>query len=139
MHDDDDDREEDDLLGWRTGRRRWMRLDYHRAHAGQGEHVGKGPKNYMRSDERILHDLCERLQDAALDASEVDVHVTDGEVVLDGVVNDRFTKRALEDIAFTVRGVRDCHNRLRLASAADEQQPHGPAHDHIARVGVPRS
>jgi hypothetical protein len=124
-----------DLLGWRTGRRRWLRLD---VDVPPGQHRGKGPKNYARSDERIRDDVCERLQEADLDVGEIDVHVHDSEVTLDGVVNDRFTKRAAEDIAFTVRGVRDCHNRLRLAASSDQQRGSGVPHDVVTRVGVPR-
>ena len=139
MHEEDDDdwSEEGDLLGWRTGRRAWTWLDYGRREDG-GEGRGVGPKNYTRSEERILHDVCERLKDSDLDVSEVDVRVEDSEVILEGVVNDRFTKRAVEDIAFTVRGVRDCHNRLRLSSATEEERPPGGAHGQITRVGVPR-
>lgn len=127
-------RDEGDLLGWRTGRRRWPRLDV----APAGSDRGKGPKNYARPDDRIRDDVCERLEDSDLDVRDVDVSVRDGEVTLEGVVSDRFTKRAVEDIAFTVRGVRDCHNRLRLAPPSDETSS-GPAHSGVTRVGVPRT
>jgi hypothetical protein len=75
---------------------------------------GKGPKNYTRSDERIREDVCERLADAALDASDIDVKVTDGEVLLEGTVPDRWTERAAQDVACRVRGVKSCHNHLRV-------------------------
>ena len=119
--------EEGDLLGWRTGRRRWVRLD-----------SGTGAENDARSDERIRDDVCERLEDADLDVREIAVRVQDSEVILEGVVNDRFTKRAVEDIAFTVRGGRDCHNRLRLRPAGDEPRPVGSDRGPVARVGVPK-
>ena len=75
---------------------------------------GKGPKNYTRSDERIREDVCELLADAALDASDIDVKVTDGEVLLEGTVPDRWTERAAQDVACRVRGVKECHNQLRV-------------------------
>lgn len=45
--------EEGDLLGWRTGRRRWVRLD--------------------PNDERLCDDVDERLEDADLDVGEIEV------------------------------------------------------------------
>lgn len=81
---------------------------------------GKGPKNYARSDERIREEVCELLADADLDASEIEVEVTGGEVVLTGTVEDRWAKREAEDIACRARGVKDCQNHLRL-------QPRGPS------------
>jgi hypothetical protein len=119
--------EEGDLLGWRTGRRRWVRLD-----------PGAGPENDPRDDERIRDDVCERLEDADLDVGEIVVRVDDSEVILEGMVNDRFTKRAVEDIAFTVRGVRDCHNRLRLRPAGEEPRTAGSDRGPVTRVGVPK-
>jgi len=76
---------------------------------------GLGPKNWTRSDERILEEVCERLADADIDASEIDVTVQGGEVTLAGTVPDRRTKHDAEDIACRARGVKDCHNRLRVA------------------------
>jgi hypothetical protein len=75
---------------------------------------GKGPKNYTRSDERIREDVCERLADAALDASDIDVKVTDGVVLLEGTVPDRWTERAAHDVACRARGVKRCDNQLRV-------------------------
>ncbi|HET6585937.1 MAG TPA: BON domain-containing protein [Nannocystaceae bacterium] len=76
---------------------------------------GKGPKNYVRSDERIREDACELLAAADLDASEIDVTVRDGEVMLEGTVEDRSAKRRAEDVVARARGVKDVHNHLRLA------------------------
>ena len=83
-------------------------------HATSTSLRGKGPKNYTRSDERIREDVCERLADAALDASDIDVKVTDGEVLLEGTVPDRWTERAAQDVACRVRGVKHCDNQLRV-------------------------
>lgn len=81
-----------------------------------GEHDlrGKGPKNYRRSDDRIREEVCEMLEDADIDASEIDVKVREGEVTLEGSVKDRWSKREAEDVVCGVRGVKDCHNQLRL-------------------------
>lgn len=75
---------------------------------------GKGPKNFTRSDERILEDVCHLLEDADVDASRIEVRVTQGEVTLEGNVDDRASKRAVEDIVYDTRGVKQCHNLLRV-------------------------
>lgn len=77
-------------------------------------HAGKGPKGYVRSDERIREDICDRLSDDdEIDASEITVTVTKGEVRLEGSVADRYAKHRAEDIAESVSGVRDVSNHLR--------------------------
>jgi len=78
-----------------------------------GPHVGKGPRNYSRTDERIYEVACERMtRHGRLDAHDIDVEVQDGEVTLTGNVSDRRAKRLAEDIVDSVYGVRDVHNRL---------------------------
>ena len=80
-----------------------------------GPFTGVGPKGYQRSDERIEEDVCERLkQHGHLDASDIDVRVEAGEVILEGRVDTRLAKRMAEDTAATVMGVRDVRNRLRV-------------------------
>jgi hypothetical protein len=82
----------------------------------RGPHSGKGPKGYRRSDERLREDVSESLSaDGDLDASEISVEVADGEVTLEGTVVDRPSKRHAENLAERVAGVRDVHNRLRIA------------------------
>ncbi len=54
---------------------------------------GRGPKGYVRSDERIREEVCELLADADVDASEITVTVEDGEVTLLGTVDSRHAKR----------------------------------------------
>ena len=79
-------------------------------------HRGKGPKNYQRSDDRIREDVCERLaMDDDVDASDLEVTVSGGTVVLAGSVTDRWAKRRAEDIAESVAGVRDIENQIRVA------------------------
>ena len=81
----------------------------------QREHRGRGPKNYRRSDERIKEDVNDRLSDDYyVDASEVEVSVSNTEVTLTGTVNSREDKRRAEDIAESVSGVTNVENRLRV-------------------------
>lgn len=82
-------------------------------------HRGKGPKNYNRSDDRIKEDINDRLSDDPfIDASEIEVTVTNGEVTLTGSVDHRSTKRRAEDLAEAVSGVKNVENRIRVTSNA---------------------
>ena len=77
---------------------------------------GRGPKNWRRSDERILEVVSELLTDHdGVDATDIEVKVQDGEVTLEGTVGSRWQKRLAEDIAASCGGVHDVHNRLRVA------------------------
>lgn len=77
---------------------------------------GRGPKGYIRSDERIREDVCDRLSDDPLvDASEVDVAVASCEVTLTGTVDTREERRRAEDCAERVSGVTHVQNNLRVA------------------------
>jgi len=79
-------------------------------------HRGRGPKGYVRSDDRIKEDVSERLMDDGhLDASDIEVTVQDGEVTLGGTVSERFAKRHAEDIAERASGVKHVQNNLRVA------------------------
>lgn len=85
---------------------------------GQQEqsHRGKGPKNYTRSDDRIKEDVCDHLSDeGSLDASEIEVEVSEREVTLSGTVDSRQAKRRAEDCAEDVSGVRHVQNNLRVS------------------------
>ena len=78
-----------------------------------GPHVGRGPRGYRRTDERVRDDVCQWMSDdARLDARQIDVSVRDGDVTLEGCVDDRAARRLAEDIAAAVPGVRDVFNRL---------------------------
>ncbi len=58
-----------------------------------GPYTGRGPRGYVRSDERILEDVCERMsRHGQLDAGNIDVEVKDGEVYLAGDVASRSEK-----------------------------------------------
>jgi osmotically-inducible protein OsmY len=77
-------------------------------------HRGKGPRNYRRSDERILDDIIERIVSRRIDASDVDIRIDKGEVVLTGRIDDKRSRRALEDLVDEVPGVCQVENRIRL-------------------------
>jgi hypothetical protein len=80
-----------------------------------GEHRGKGPRSYKRTDDRILEEINERMCDNPyLDASDVEVTVSDGDVILTGHVEDRDAKRLAEDIGEEVTGVQNVENRLHV-------------------------
>jgi len=114
------DRAADEVLSWfggpegeRGGRREDPRGG--RAAHGAGKFRGRGPRNYSRSDERIREEVCDHLTDNEwLDASDVEVHVTAGEVVLSGAVDSRYAKRLAEGIAESVSGVTNVSNNLRV-------------------------
>lgn len=83
------------------------------------DHRGRGPRDYVRSDERISDDVHDVLtDDPHVDASDVRVTVRDGEVTLDGEVSSRFEKRRAEDCADSVSGVRHTQNNLRIRNAS---------------------
>ena len=85
-----------------------------------GQHRGRGPRGYQRSDARILEDVNDRLtEDPHIDASEIEVRVENREVTLTGTINSRFEKRHAEDLAESVSGVTHVQNNLRIQQAAD--------------------
>lgn len=93
---------------------------------GEGErsHRGRGPRNYVRSDERIREDVNDRLTDDAwLDASEIEVHVAKCEVTLSGTVARREDRRRAEDLAEHVSGVRHVQNNIRVQPTGGEDRP----------------
>ena len=84
-------------------------------YAQGGQHRGRGPKGYSRSDERVREDVSDRLaDDPMVDASDIEVQVSQGEVTLSGHVDSRTAKRRAEDCAEGVSGVRHVQNNLRV-------------------------
>jgi osmotically-inducible protein OsmY len=82
-------------------------------------HVGHGPRNYRRSDERIREDVNDRLtDDYYLDASDIEVSVNDCVVTLTGRVDSRNDKRRAERVVESVTGVTDVTNQLRVGQSA---------------------
>ena len=83
--------------------------------SGQGSFAGRGPRNYQRSDERIREEVNERLtDDHRVDASDIEVEVRNGEVILRGRVDERRDKRMAEEVVENLPGVKDVRNELRV-------------------------
>lgn len=92
---------------WRPGSARYG--PWHRGY------MGRGPKNYRRSDTRIAEDVNDALMMSAdVDASEVEVTVENGVVCLSGAIEDRHQKRIAEELAESVLGVQDVENGLKV-------------------------
>ena len=108
--------------GWtgdRSRAREWSSTEGWRT---PGPHAGRGPRGYQRSDERIRDEIHERLTAHGLiDATDVECRVVNGEVTLTGFVDSRAAKRAAEDIAEDLYGVREVHNQLRVRSHASDE------------------
>jgi hypothetical protein len=121
-----------------SSRERWERYDWedrvaqgpsrgdssHRT-GNDGPYRGKGPKNYRRADSRIREDVSDRLSDDPyIDASDIDIKVEDGNVVLSGRVENRNAKRRAADLAESIRGVTNVENRLRTGQGVMENISH---------------
>ena len=105
------------------GGRSWADLGVSSVHGGQSgvtegrgeDHRGRGPKGYRRSDERIRELVCERLtDDPTIDASDIEIEVSNGEVTLRGFVTDRRAKWWAEELAHRSSGYGEVHNQLRV-------------------------
>lgn len=91
-----------------------------------GQHTGRGPKGYKRSDDRIHEDVNERLtQHPEVDASEVEVEVRNGEVTLKGSVEHRHAKRMIEDVVDQISGVKQVHNQIRVEHRQEARDAQG--------------
>jgi osmotically-inducible protein OsmY len=76
---------------------------------------GMGPKGYKRNDERISDEVHERLtDDPYVDASNVQISVSAGEVTLSGTVESREAKHRAERCIEDVSGVNHVQNNLRI-------------------------
>jgi len=113
---------------WRNDERRQDERNWQSNQGMTGQHRGKGPKDYQRSDERIREDVCDRLcDDSNIDASNIDVKVNGSEVILSGNVDSREDKRRAEDIAEAISGVSNVQNQLRIgqSTGSTEQSSKG--------------
>jgi CBS domain-containing protein len=109
-----------------------------RGEVRRGEHQGRGPRNYQRSDDRIREDVNERLtDDVRVDASEIEVSVQNREVTLAGTVRDRNERRWAEDIAEAVSGVTHVQNNLRVGQSQAGRATGTEAGDSGAATGNP--
>ena len=153
------DRASDEVSSWfgddKASRRRNMDQT-------QGQHRGRGPKGYSRSDDRIREDVCDRLtDDPRIDASEIEINVSGGEVTLSGTVDNREAKRHAERDALSTRraasasfeldsraesvsGVSHVQNNLRVQSSGTSGSLLGSAStstglQNQSRTGTPES
>lgn len=127
------DRTTDEISSWFGDEDAQRRREWDR------NHRGKGPKNYTRSDERIREDISDRLSDDPfIDATEIEVSVTNGEVTLMGSVDDRHSKRRAEDLTEVVSGVRHVENRLRVNQNTGYRNPENERHTTSAVPGSDR-
>lgn len=110
-------------MGYGTSMTRRTSWDHELGHGGfisdvygerQPRPSGRAPKGYMRSDDRIREDICDRLMMSWMNAENVEVLVAAGEVTLQGTVKSRDEKRAIEALAESVLGVKDIINSLRI-------------------------
>ena len=94
-----------------------------RSSQSYGQHAGKGPKGYRRSDDRIKEDVCDALErHSEIDASEVEVDVAEGVVTLSGTVESRQIKRMAEDLIDGLTGVSEVKNDLRVMATPEGAQ-----------------
>lgn len=108
---------------------RYDRGDYYswrdqhdRVYRNQGPFKGKGPKGYIRSDERIREEINDFLaEDDQLNASEIQVTVENQEVILTGTVATKQDKRRAEDITESVSGIKNVENRIRVNHGSPEE------------------
>jgi hypothetical protein len=106
-------------FGWQAPEYAWPRREEHNRHW----HGHTPMRGWQRTDERIREDVCGYLSaHPGIDTTDMEVTVSNGEVTLEGSVDDRFEKRMAEDLAEAVAGVRDVHNRLRIASPGQESR-----------------
>lgn len=97
---------------------------FQQAARGQATRARRGPKNYVRSDERLREAICELLvQEPALDVGDVSVEVQNGRATLEGSVPERQMKHAIEDVVDRCWGVQDVENYIRVQ--AQEPQAAG--------------
>jgi osmotically-inducible protein OsmY len=88
----------------------------------RGRFAGQGPKGYKRSDERIREEVSDALMmHPEIDASEIEVKVSDGEVTLTGTVQEREDKWLAEQLCEGIPGVRDVSNSLRVKRSNERE------------------
>jgi osmotically-inducible protein OsmY len=76
---------------------------------------GRTSRGYTRPDDRIRDDICGHMTgDSHLDASEIEVKVEDGEVLLSGSIADQSERRRAEELTAGISGVKNVRNGLRI-------------------------
>ncbi len=99
---------------------------------GTRPRMGRGPKGYKRSDERIKEDVCDRIASLDIDASNVEVDVKDGEVMLSGSVPERMMKYTIEQCCDRVFGVHEINNHLRVKAITEPGRGRNGSAERVA-------
>ncbi|HZB27735.1 MAG TPA: BON domain-containing protein [Gemmatimonadales bacterium] len=87
-----------------------------RRSGGDRRSASGGLRSYRRPDESLAREIHEILtKDPELDATEIEVEVEGGAVTLTGEVESSDAKLLAEELVESTPGVREVHNRLRIA------------------------
>jgi osmotically-inducible protein OsmY len=129
------DRTKDEVASWfgdDDAKRRRERDEMY-----EGNHRGKGPKNYTRSQERIKEDVSDKFSDdSLLDASDIEVEVNGNEVTLSGLVDSRYSKHRAEDLAEDVTGVAHVQNNLRVKEIIPQENRENPQYNPLTSASA---
>jgi hypothetical protein len=80
-----------------------------------GPYSGRGPIGYDSAGDPTGQEVYSRLtQHGQVDASEIEIVIDDGEVLLDGTVDSEETKRLAQEAVETITGVRSVQNLLQV-------------------------
>lgn len=75
----------------------------------------RGPRSIKRSDDSIESEIYDKLRhNRDLDASEIEVEVNRGNVVLKGYIDTKYERNLAEEIVESIYGVRDIMNQLQF-------------------------
>ena len=111
-----------DEKAFRTENRDYWSTDTGSEEEDKPNYAGVGPKNYIRSDERIQEEVCEMLtRHSSIDASNIEVYVRSGIVTLDGTVPENSMIPLAEEVAATCHFVSGVKNNLREVFPTDTQ------------------
>jgi hypothetical protein len=101
-------------------------------HRTRASYRGLGPRGYVRSDQRIYEDICDRLtENPFIDASDITVSVRDRKVTLAGSVDNMLALHQAEEITREAAGVADLRNDLLVDG--DERRDIAPG-DRVNRA-----
>lgn len=79
--------------------------------------AGYGPRNWTRSDEFIMDDVCRRLtNEPALDASGITVLASKGDVTLGGAVRSHQDRTMANRIVQGTHGVKAIHDTIHVVA-----------------------
>jgi ferritin-like metal-binding protein YciE len=86
-----------------------------------GSYSGLGPSGYDSAGDPVGQEVYSRLtQHGQVDASNIEIVIDDGEVLLEGTVNSEETKRLAEEAVETVSGVDRVQNLLRVQASEED-------------------